>query len=83
MSYIGWVQAGIAWALRVLPFQICRRVCLLLMCLPRPGDSLSVFIGLSCGLSFGFSLHSGAVLRMMMGFTFLWPTFDFLYCLPR
>ena len=22
MSYIGWVQAGGAWALRVLPFQI-------------------------------------------------------------
>ena len=34
MSYIGWVQAGSAWALRVLPFQICPRVCLLLMRLP-------------------------------------------------
>ena len=33
-SYIGWVQAGGAWALRVLPFQICPRVCLLLMRLP-------------------------------------------------
>ena len=31
MSYIGWVQAGGAWALCVLPFQICPRVCLLLM----------------------------------------------------
>ena len=28
---IGWVQAGGAWALRVLPFQVCPRVCLLLM----------------------------------------------------
>ena len=83
MSYIGWVQAGGAWALHVLPFQICPRVCLLLMRLPRPGDSPSAFPGLSCGLSFGFSLHSGAGLRMMMGFTLLWPTFDFLYCLPR
>ena len=54
MSYIGWVQAGGAWALRVLPFQICPRVCLLLMCLPQPGDSPSAFPGLSCGLSFGF-----------------------------
>ena len=43
MSYIGWVQAGGAWALRVLPFQICPRVCLLLMCLPQPGDSPSAF----------------------------------------
>ena len=83
MSYIGWVQAGGAWALRVLPFQICPRVCLLLMRLPQPGDSSSAFPGLSCGLSFGFSLHSGAGPRMIMGFTFLWPTFGFLHCLPR
>ena len=83
MSYIGWVQAGGAWALRVLPFQICPRVCLLLMCLPQPGDSPSAFPGLSCGLSFGFSLHSGARPRMIMGFTFLWPTFGFLHCLAR
>ena len=69
--------------MRVLPFQICLRVCLLLMRLLRPGDSLSAFPGLSCGLSFGFSLDSGAGLCMMMGLTFLWPTFDFLYCLPR
>ena len=34
MSCIGWVQAGGVWALRVLPSQICPRVCLLLMCLP-------------------------------------------------
>ena len=27
MSYFGWVQAGGAWALRVLLFQICPRVC--------------------------------------------------------
>ena len=54
MSYIGWVQAGGAWTLRVLPFQICTRVCLLLMRLPQPGDSPSAFPGLSCGLSFGF-----------------------------
>ena len=54
MSYIGWVQAGGAWALRVLPFQICPRVCLPLMCLPQPGDSPSAFPGLSCGFSFGF-----------------------------
>ena len=45
MSYIGWVQAGGAWALPVLPFQICPRVCLLLMCLPQPGDPPSVFPG--------------------------------------
>ena len=83
MSYIGWVQAGGAWVLRVLPFQICPRVCLLLMRLPRPGDSLSAFTGLSYGFSFGFSLRSGAGLRMMMGFTLLWPTFDFLYYLLR
>ena len=83
MSYIGWVQAGGAWALRVLPFQICPRVCLPLMCLPQPGDSPSAFPGLSCGLSFGFSLQSEAGPRMIMGFTFLWPTFGFLYCLPR
>ena len=30
-SYIGWVQAGGTWALRVLPFQMCPRVYLLLM----------------------------------------------------
>ena len=83
MSYIGWVQAGGAWALRVLPFQICPRVCLLLMCLPQLGDSPSVFLGLSCELSFGLSLHSGAGPRMIMGFTFPWPTFNFLYCLLR
>ena len=34
MSCIGWVQADGAWALCVLPSQICPRVCLLLMCLP-------------------------------------------------
>ena len=83
MSYIGWVQAGGAWALRVLPFQICPRVYLLLMCLPQPGDSPSAFPGLSCRLSFGFSLHSGVGPRMIMGFTFFWPTFGFLHCLPR
>ena len=83
MSYIGWVQAGGSWVLRVLPFQICPRVCLLLMCLPQPGDSPSAFPGLSCELSFGFSLHSRAGPRMIMGFTFLWPTFGFLHCLPR
>ena len=83
MSYIGWVQAGGTWALHVLPFQIWLRVCLLLMCLPQPGDSPSAFPGLSCGFSFGFSLHSGAGPRMIMGFTFLWPTFGFLHCLPR
>ena len=33
-SYIGWVQAGGTWVLRVLSFQICPRVCLLLMRLP-------------------------------------------------
>ena len=38
----------------MLPFQICPRVCLLLMCLPQPRDSPSAFPGLSCGLSFGF-----------------------------
>ena len=83
MSCIGWVQAGSAWALHMLPFQICPRVCLLLMRLPWPGDSPSAFLDPSCGLFFGFSLHSGARLRMMMDLTFLWPTFDFLYCLPR
>ena len=83
MSYIGWVQVGGAWASRVLPFQICPRDCLLLMRLPRPRDSSSAFPGLSCGFSFGFSLHSGAGPRMIVGFTFLWPSFDFFYCLPR
>ena len=68
--------------MRVLPFQICPIVCLLLMCLLQPGDSPFAFPGLSYGFSFGFSLHSGAGLRMMMGLTLLWPTFDFLYCLP-
>ena len=43
MSYIDWVQAGGAWALRMLPFQICPRVCLPLMCLPQPGDFPSAF----------------------------------------
>ena len=52
MSYICWVQAGGAWALRVLSFQICPRVCLLLMCLPQPGDPPSAFPGFSCGLFF-------------------------------
>ena len=41
------------------------------VCVPDP----------SCGLFFGFPLHSGAGFRMMMDLTFLWPTFDFLYCL--
>ena len=54
MSYIGWVQAGGAWVLRVLPFQICLRVCLLLMCLPQPGDSSSAFPDPSCGLFLWF-----------------------------
>ena len=69
--------------MRVLPFQICPRVCLLLMYLLQPGDSPSVFPGLSCGLSFGLSLQSEAGPCMIMGFIFLWPTFGFLYCLPR
>ena len=69
--------------MRVLPFQICPRVCLLLMCLPQPGDSPSAFPGLSCGLSFGLSLQSEAGPRMIMGFIFLWPIFGFLYYLPR
>ena len=34
MSHIGWVQASGAWALRVLSFQICPKVYLLLMRLP-------------------------------------------------
>ena len=46
-------------------------------------ETPSVFSDLSCGLFFGFSLHSGAGLCMMMGLTFLWPTFDFLYFLQR
>ena len=83
MSYIGWVQAGGAWVLCVLPFQICPRVCLLLMYLPQPGDSPSAFPGLSCRLSFGPSLQSEAGPRMIMGFIFLWPIFGFLYCLLR
>ena len=83
MSCIGWVQVGGAWALRVLPFQICPRVCLLLMCLPQLGDSPSAFPGLSCGLSFGLSLQLEAGPRMIMGFIFLWPIFGFLYYLPR
>ena len=52
MSYIGWVQAGGAWALCVLPFQICPRVCLLLMRLPQPRDPPSAFPGLSYRLFF-------------------------------
>ena len=60
MSHSGWVQAGGAWALRVLSFQICPKVCLLLMRLPWSGDSPSVFYDLLCGLFFGFSLHSRA-----------------------
>ena len=36
-SYIGQVQAGGAWALRVLSFQICPKICLLLMRLLRSG----------------------------------------------
>ena len=83
MSYIGWVQVGGAWALRVLPFQICPRVCLLLMCLPQPEDPPSAFPGFSCGLSCGLSLQSEAGPRMIMGFIFLWPIFGFLYYLPR
>ena len=69
--------------MRVLPFQICPRVCLLLMRLPYPGNSPSAFPGLSCGLSFGPSLQSEAGPRMMMGFIFLWPTFGFPCCLLR
>ena len=69
--------------MRLLPFQICPRVCLLLMCLPQPGDSPTVFPGLSCGLSFGLSLQSEAGPRMIMSFIFLLPTFGFLCCLPR
>ena len=73
----------ISAALRVLPFQICPRVCLLLMCLPQLGDPPSAFLGFSCWLSCGLSLQSEAGPRMIMGFIFLWPTFGFLYCLPR
>ena len=40
-----------------------------------------MFSDFSCGFFFGFLLHSGVGLRMMMGFTFLWPTLDFLYFL--
>ena len=54
--------------MRVLPFHICPRVCLPLMCLPQPGDSPSAFPGLSCGLSFGLSLQSEAGPHMIMGF---------------
>ena len=54
-------------------FQICPRVCLLLMHLPWSGDSSSMFSDFLCGLFFGFSLHSRAGLCLMMGLTFLWP----------
>ena len=47
--------------------------------LPLLGGLFCLF----CGLSFGLSLHSGVGSRMIMGFTFLWPTFGFLHCLPR
>ena len=47
-------------------------------CVCRDLETLRLrFPGLSCGLSFGPSLHSEARLRMMMGFIFLWPTFVF------
>ena len=49
MSYIGWVQAGGAWAWRVLPFQICPIVCLLLMCLSQPGDFRLRFLAFYAG----------------------------------
>ena len=82
-SHIGWVQAGGAWALRVLSFQICPKVYLLVMHLLWSGDSPSVFSDLLCGLFFGFPLHSRTGLYLMMGLTFLWHTLSFLYFLQR
>ena len=53
-------------------------------CVCRDLETLRLrFPSLSCELSFGFSLHLGVGPRMIKGFTFPWPTFDFLYCLPR
>ena len=47
-------------------------------CVCRDLETLCLhFLALHVGFFFGFLLHSGAGLRMMMGLTFLWPTFDF------
>ena len=70
--------------MRVLPFQICPRVCLLLMRLPQPGDPPSAFPGLSCGLFFwSFTpIRSWASYDdgLYISLAHLW---FFLCCLPR
>ena len=82
-----WLGTGWwSWVLRMLSFQICPKICLLLMRLSWSGGSPSVFLDLLCGLFFVFPLHSRARLCLMMGLTFLWPTpwfslfLTMLYC---
>ena len=75
MSYIGWVQAGGAWALCVPSFHMCpKSVCWSFVCrgLEACLHSLpSVFFDLLCELLFDFPLPWGVGLYLILGFTFL------------
>lgn len=73
-SYIGWVQAGGAWALRVLPFHVCSKsayyscVC----CgLELRLYSLPLFFVLLYGPFYNSLFPLGAGLHLILGFTFL------------
>ena len=73
-SHIGWVQAGGAWALRVLSFHVCpKSACC--SCVSRGLEaclhSLPPFFVPLCGLFYNSLLLLGAGLHLILGFTFL------------
>ena len=76
-SHIGWVQAGGAWALRVLSFHVCpKSACCSCVCrsLEACLHSLPPFFVLLCRLFYNSLLPLRAGLRLIPGITFL-PTY--------
>ena len=77
MPYIGWVQAGGAWALRTLFFHMCpKSTCCPFVCRGLEAclhNLRSVFLDLLFGLLFDFPLLLGARPYLLMDLIFLWP----------
>ena len=73
-SHIGWVQAGGAWASRVLSLHVCpRSTCRSCVCrgLEACLHGLLLFFILFCGLFYNSLPTLGAGLPLILGFTFL------------
>ena len=73
MLYIGWVQVGGAWTLRVPSFHMCPK----LACCPFVCCDLEARRPCFLTSNVGYSLFSRSIQELgfylMMGLTFLWP----------